>query len=91
MNDKNNDERVARCKARLARLTPEELIERMMSAGCCSEFDRRRLVSSMTKVGLIAELCGCECSGVFPFAASQDMQGSEPEALAPACRPKASA
>lgn len=56
------------------------LIKMLLDSKCCAEPDRLRL-EKMDPKGLVAELCGCECNGYFPYA-HQD-RGGEPGTLDP--------
>jgi hypothetical protein len=48
------------------------LIDGLIGSGCADEGARSRL-NATPILGLIGELCGCECSGYFPFKASSSM------------------
>jgi hypothetical protein len=53
------------------------LIAELIDRGCADEIARGRLVATPI-AGLIGELCGCECSGYFPYkdSSSESQPGS---------------
>ena len=57
------------------------LIDGLIKSKCCAESDRHRL-EMMEPLGLVAELCGCECSGIFPHA-NTDLDEGDPDVLTP--------
>lgn len=70
-----------KCQEALANKTEAEIINALVSSGC-SNSDPTQLKSKLLK-GLIAELCGCYCSGHFPFADPVDFpsEPGKPEAI----------
>lgn len=69
-----------KCREALAGSTKAQIIEALISSGC-SAGDPAQYQGKLLK-GLIAELCGCHCSGHFPFADPVEGSGelSKPEA-----------
>jgi hypothetical protein len=59
------------------------LIAELIDSGCADEIARGRLVATPI-AGLIGELCGCKCSGYFPYnGSSSEAQPSSLESVHP--------
>lgn len=91
MNHQNvNADALDACKKKHKGMTRAQLVVLLISSGCCSESDRNRLEGeNMTLVGLIAELCGCECAEHFPQTEAEPP--GEPGVAKPTLEPKGGA
>lgn len=78
------DECFSKCLATVATWSKDELLDELIRSGCSD--DTQTLRNTLIK-GLATQLCGCRCSGTFPFAdkgaGSSELPDPDPELIAP--------
>ncbi len=85
--DAIDDKSLDACIKKYKKWTKPQLVERLISSGCAQESST---IHSSSKEGLIRNLCGCVCSGFYPFLKANEPQASgenTPELLLPKAQP----